>query len=386
MPRSRLALLTALVPLTSSFAVPTHAFDFVVTEYSDDPLAQDPGCTVDHCTLREAVIAANAGIDADRILLSAGRYERTLAGAPEDLAANGDLDLFEDVEIVGPGATMATIDGNGIEMIFQVYDAQFGASPPNVRFEGLTLVGGTGSGTDPAGISVGRAVVVIEACELRDSVGGSGLVASAFSDLTVRRSTISGHPVLGIAVVQSEAHFENVTLTGNGSAELQSTTFAAVECVHCTISDPGDVDASVLLQSNGVVTMTNSVVAGQCLLQSEGTLTSSGGNLESPGHTCTLGQGTDQVDVTAGELALAALADNGGATRTKLPGILSFANSGADDSLCAQSDQRGVTRGEEDCESGAVERTSAPVGTPIFHDGFLQGDPEAWSDAIGEEP
>jgi CSLREA domain-containing protein len=54
-----------------------------------------------HCTLREAIIAANsdtavdacaAGSGADVVMVPAGTYTLTLAGAGEDAAATGDLD------------------------------------------------------------------------------------------------------------------------------------------------------------------------------------------------------------------------------------------------------------------------------------------------------
>src|SRR5689334_10135263 len=72
------------------------------------------GLSVDgNCTLREAVVAANtdaavdacpAGAGADTIQLPAGVYLLTLAGAGEDAAATGDLDLNADVSITGAGA------------------------------------------------------------------------------------------------------------------------------------------------------------------------------------------------------------------------------------------------------------------------------------------
>ncbi|NCX97318.1 MAG: hypothetical protein EBX35_01675 [Planctomycetia bacterium] len=43
-------------------------------------------------TLRQAVIQANATPGADTIMLRAGTYRLTLAGADEDAAATGDLD------------------------------------------------------------------------------------------------------------------------------------------------------------------------------------------------------------------------------------------------------------------------------------------------------
>lgn len=46
---------------------------------------------------------------------------------------------------------------------------------------------------------------------------------------------------------------------------------------------------------------------------------------------------------------------------------------------CATSDQRGATREEESCDAGSVERSIVRPPIPIFADGFLQADTEAWS-------
>src|SRR5688572_10221914 len=89
------------------------AVDFQVTR-ADDPVPD--GCAVGDCSLREAVIAANAD-GADRILLPPGTYTLSLAGAGEDLAATGDLDLVaNDIELRGTGAGPGdvVIDATGL--------------------------------------------------------------------------------------------------------------------------------------------------------------------------------------------------------------------------------------------------------------------------------
>ncbi|MBN1890602.1 MAG: CSLREA domain-containing protein [Thermoflexales bacterium] len=79
---------------------------------TDDDLAKN-----NNCTLREAIQAANtdakvdrcpAGSGADTILLPAGIYTLTLAGAGEDSNATGDLDITAPLTIagVGPGQTI----------------------------------------------------------------------------------------------------------------------------------------------------------------------------------------------------------------------------------------------------------------------------------------
>ena len=80
-------------------------------------------------------------------------------------------------------------------------------------------------------------------------------------------------------------------------------------------------------------------------------------------------------------MALGALADTGGPTRTHRQLGASVAVGGANDALCLADDQRGAAR-TTDCDSGSVERTGAAVPTPIFSDGFLQGDSEAWSATV----
>ena len=78
---------------------------------------------------------------------------------------------------------------------------------------------------------------------------------------------------------------------------------------------------------------------------------SAGGNIESAGNSCQFDQASDQASVAVADLALGALAANGGWTRTIALGGTSVALGAALDALCAGEDQRGVAR-ESDCESG----------------------------------
>ncbi|HSD24351.1 MAG TPA: choice-of-anchor Q domain-containing protein [Solirubrobacterales bacterium] len=97
---------------------------------TDDPVPN--GCKPKDCSLREAVIAANAsGMPATILLRPGRRYELTRAGPGEDAAATGDLDLTSDMAVKTRGfpppkkrhrrAKMAIIDGNDNDRIFDVY-------------------------------------------------------------------------------------------------------------------------------------------------------------------------------------------------------------------------------------------------------------------------
>ena len=115
-------LLILLVLLAGSFlitSVPARAAQtFVVTRRNDPP---PNGCQIDDCSLREAIIAANAALGADTIVLNEGGY--ILARQGEDQTAfNGDLDITDSLTITGAGATRTTIDGNSYRTRNRVFD------------------------------------------------------------------------------------------------------------------------------------------------------------------------------------------------------------------------------------------------------------------------
>jgi hypothetical protein len=100
----------------------------------------------------------------------------------------------------------------------------------------------------------------------------------------------------------------------------------------------------------------NSIV-GSCINPAGAVAPSGGGNVESPGETCSFNDSTDQVNVSVFDLALEALDDNGGATETHalLPGSAAI-NAGTPNCPPPSTDQRGVTRPQgAACDTGAYE-------------------------------
>ena len=122
----------------------------------------------DQCSLRAAISAANtdsavagcpAGSGTDTVLVPAGRYVLTLAGANEDANATGDLDISGDVVITGAGAASTTVDANEIDRVFDIH------SNTTATIEGLTITGGRApDGADGANAGA--------AAPGADSVGG----------------------------------------------------------------------------------------------------------------------------------------------------------------------------------------------------------------------
>src|SRR5215204_808778 len=83
------------------------------------------------CSLREAIIAANqdmptdgclAGSGDDLIMLAAGIYTLTINGQGEEETLTGDLDIgaAQALTIQGAGMTTTTVDGGGLDRIFEI--------------------------------------------------------------------------------------------------------------------------------------------------------------------------------------------------------------------------------------------------------------------------
>ena len=366
-----------LLILALPFALPAFAADFIVTRY-DDPAPN--GCLPADCSLREAVIAATADTAYDRVLLSAGTYVLTIVNAGGGSSANGGFNVNGEIEIAGLGAELTRIEGDGVnETILTGSDSDLQLTLRGIGFQhsdlhGVLLLDGSALIEDCAFVENGVGIAL-----------GAGIAANlAAESLVLRRSTSTGNGGDGLTLSAAVSILENVTSTGNGLLEIRWSGNGALthvfSCNHCTIAHE-DGSGDEMRVAFGTVTISNSIVSGSCVFGTSGAVDSAGGNVESSGNSCQFDQGSDQAGVSSGALALGPLGGNGGLTPTILPDSTSVAIGAAIDALCAAEDQRGVARGTA-CESGAVEIVSAHVGAPIFHDGFLQGSPLAWSSAV----
>jgi CSLREA domain-containing protein len=99
----------------------------------------DGVCGVDHCSLREALLAANHNNDTNTIVLPPGNYLLTLTGANEDFAERGDLDISADVTITGSSAAETVIDAGGPGGLS---DRVFHVLSGNVQISDVTITGG----------------------------------------------------------------------------------------------------------------------------------------------------------------------------------------------------------------------------------------------------
>ena len=130
-----------------------------------------------HISLRSAIEAANSRPNSDTILLPNGTIKLTIAGANEDNAATGDLDIKGNVTIKGKRASSTIVDGNSLDRVFQVL---FG----RVQISGLTIQ--HGQATEGGGLLNSGGQVTLNSVVVANNmaVGSSGALGSDGTDGT----------------------------------------------------------------------------------------------------------------------------------------------------------------------------------------------------------
>lgn len=104
---------------------------FPVTTETDD----NGPCETDDCSLREAILAANALPGTDTIIVPGGTYTLSIPGPDEYPGFTGDLGIMDDVEILGEYQFPAVIVGDGSDRVLFI---QFAA----VTISNVTITGG----------------------------------------------------------------------------------------------------------------------------------------------------------------------------------------------------------------------------------------------------
>src|SRR6187455_78931 len=109
--RIRIAALLSAAMAVASAQADTYTVDSTVDAVDATPGNGTCATAAGKCTLRAAVQEANAHAGADTITLPAGHYLLSATGAGEDLAATGDLDVTDELQVNGAGADTTIVDG-----------------------------------------------------------------------------------------------------------------------------------------------------------------------------------------------------------------------------------------------------------------------------------
>lgn len=414
----RCAILGIAGMLASLLSAPLAATEFTVGR-TDDPDPPLLCAGTFPCSLRDAILAANANPGSDTIVIPRGVYVLSIAGRDEDVNLQGDIDVTDTVTITGTGAATTTIDAAGIDRVFDVRSGTLVLQYVRVT-GGYALDVGGGPQTDEGGglrMRPGGGLFLneVEVVGNRAAAGG-GIDAACCGPLVIAGSTIGSNVATrgaggldnSTTLTVADTTFEGNTTpsdgggvaTGAGSADVlfQNTTFSGnsadyggglyivggtARCIHCTFSDnSANIEGDAIDNNNSGVELTSSLIDGSCGADGAATFVSHGGNLEGPGNTCSLDPGGATPDlVSVSYRGLKPLAGYGGPTRTHALRSDSPAIGAANQSSCLPTDQRRATR-VGSCDTGAYEYGAVPPGPSLFADGFDSGGTAAWSAAV----
>jgi len=328
-----------------------RAASFVVNSTADavDVMPGDGICATDAatCTLRAAIQETNALSGADTITVPAGTYTIAIAGAGEEAAATGDLDITGNLTITGAVGGETIVSGGGLDRVFDVL------APAVVTLSRLTIQSGNASTPDAPGGGIRNAG------------------ALTLSTMAIRGNTAAGDGGGMANRTGGSAQLTNVTVTGNGAGArgggIANDTGGTLQLTSVTVSGNSALQGGGL-DNFGNADVVNTIVAnsltgGTC---AGAVVNSLGHNLDS-GTTCLF---TQMGDLQNKDPKLAPIFDTG--TTFVLPLQTGSPAIDAGDNLnCPSADQRGQLRpadGNGDgmyiCDIGAYEVAGAVLPTP----------------------
>lgn len=405
----------------------THATTRTVTSLADTPL---DGCD-SNCTLREAVVSSQIGDQVDfmpglagTIILSRGAisvlWSMTINGPgagvitldansdPSD--AQGESRTF----IVLGSAPLVTITGLTLQNGFNATNGgaiYAGGEDTHLILDGVVVQNSQTDGDGGGIYSVGKLTLINST--LHGNVAGSGGGFYA-QDATLTRSTISDNAALdaGGFFLIGVATLTQSTVSGNSTSSVGGGFWAQgdVTLTNCTVSDNsaenegggiGMYGDAIVINStisnnsanvggglhlvgdavttnNGTLILRNSVVADNAAAtpsqwnEFKANVATVSYSLIEGGSLPNLPVGTNG-NLIGVDPKLGPLQDNGGPTLTRALLSSSPAIDVGQNSTCATTDQRGVTRpadgdgnGSKICDLGAVEK----VIDAVFSNGF----------------
>lgn len=367
----RSTVLAALAATCTLVLASTPAAATVYFPNTTDPFSD--GICDAACSLREAVELANDSAGPDVIVLRPGTYRLGYVetpGAGEDFNVSGDLDIRDDLSIIGDSAESTIVVG----VLDRVFDVHPGVS---LEIADITVRGGSVQGNGGGIRNAGTLSLIRTVVSGNTATGGDGggiYSNGQGSSLKVARSTVSGNTAssagggiaAGVLIAVNDSTISgNSAGTRGGGIYTYDRSEGTVENVTITANQAATEGGGIFVIATPFLALNspefrNTILAGNTAPANRdcgGEPVSAGHNLVGTPGTCIdfkVGN-SDLVGTTATPLdpKLGPLANNGGTTPTHLPltGSPVF-NAGLN---CTDIEQRGLWRGVSGtCDIGAV--------------------------------
>jgi len=333
------------------------AVEYVATYFVTKAADTNDGTCDSDCSLREAVVAANADADGDTILFN-GDYTITLGASLPSATDNLTID--------GKGHTVI-LDGANT---YGIMDAQASLHLKNLTIQHAS----NGNG----GAILTRSPSSIANVTFTNNTASSngGAVYNYQTTLTITNSTFDSNSATGgggaikndtgTLIVSNSTFSNNSAGTGGAVIALYSSSNVTTTIYNSTFSGNNATTQAGGIYSNGTLNYANTIIAnsttnnipgGDCA--NDGTLGINFNNLVEDASCSAL---------LSGDPILGALANNGGSTQTLALLAHSTAINAGNDAICLLTpinnlDQRGITRPDgSHCDLGAYEYvdTTAP--------------------------
>jgi hypothetical protein len=369
-----------------------------------------PPFVIPFCTLRGAIEETNALPGPDTINIPSGNYLLDIDGINEEKAATGDLDITDTLIIMGKGVAQTSIDGNGLDRVFDIPNPNTqvtikhltilnGSLPPllaaihkggggirnrgNLTLQNVVLANNRVNGSaygDAGGGILNVSTCTLVNCTIMENHAstGGGVYNGPDGILTLSSSTINNNNSLsgGGLTNEGKAKIVNATISGNwtttGVYPFGGGIYnvSVLEILQSTITGNSSQGPGAGLNNEGSIRMTNTIIGDNadfnCLLAQP--IDSLGSNLDDD-NSCLLDTTSDIINT---DPRLDRLQDHGGPTLTH--GL--FIGSPAVDSgqnlalIGITTDQRGAKRPDGDAfDIGAFEtrkRSVVPFFTPLL--------------------
>lgn len=393
-------------PTVTLTPTPTLVANIIVNTTSDgvDAVPGDNLCETGigngQCTLRAAIMEANARVGAQTITLSSFIYTLTIGGSGEEAAATGDLDITEALTINGASVNATSINGNGLDRVLHV------RSGVNVTIADLTITGGAAGADFGGGLYNESGTLTLNRVTLSNNTANSGgglanfgASSATLTDVTIRNNSFSveggglyngGAVTLNRVTINNNAgssgilrgggvfnsgtaNLINTTITGNaltvtmdGNAQgggLYNSATATLTNVTITSNSVAGAGAPILgganiLHAGGSTTqLSNVIVASGLGAANCNTAVTANFSLEDTASCFSGGTG----NISPGMANLDALGNWGGSLETQRLMSTSQARDTGDNGVCPAVDARNFARPVNAlCDMGAVEYTSPP--------------------------
>ncbi len=275
------------------------AEEFLVTKTED---TADGSCDSNDCSLREAIIAANANAESDIITLGSGGFILTQGGAQgaqeEDNAAEGDLDIRSEMTITGNGKNNTIIDGNTLDRIFHILSPNTN-NPTVVTIQNLTITngavdarnGGALNNSTLSNTSLSNVTISNSSTTNNGSIAGKGLGGGIYNNgtLTLTDATITDNTAEVNQEVSGRFGGGGLHNDINSNATLKGVTISKNKALNSSTSEAFVTGGGILNLGTLFIfdnAGTASIIGGS--LKNEGNQAHSGGGVANLGGFLTI--------------------------------------------------------------------------------------------------